>query len=166
MKVFRVENKDRVGPIYGVKSKIKIYYDYRDNERYIESRKRICDMRNIEFHEGMLFGSFDDDISFDSKEVIIEHPTPRENKPYFHNRYHIGTFGYYRFGEEYCFGWKSFKQCIDFVIKKRKNKWILHREGFFISEYHINDKIIFPDGQIAFKKNKAKLIKKYKNCFS
>lgn len=164
MKVFRVENHKGHGPVFGPKSTYNEYYDYRNNEKYIESYKKLFSERGQEFNEEDLYGYNEITIHYDSKEVIRKHPTPRENKPYFYNRFN-GTFGYYRFGEDYSFGWKTFKQCLDFVDKGKKKKWILHKEGFYISEYETNDKIIFPDGQIAFKLKKAKLVKIHKNVF-
>lgn len=165
MKIFRVENHKGHGPIYGSKSFTEVFYDYRNNERYVESYKKLCSTRGLPFNEEDIYGSYIDSESYSSRDVIRKHPTPRENKPYFHNRYGLGNYGYYRFGNDYSFAWKTFKQCIDFVEKGKKNKWILHREGFYISEYQSRDNIIFPDGQIAFKIKRAKLVKKIKNVY-
>lgn len=165
MLVYRVENIKGYGPVYGVKDTEVVHYDYSNNPRYIESMKKIKGQRGVILTEDDIKGSYVENIPYDSKDVIIDHKTPRENKPYFHNQYCIGTFGYYRFGDNYSFGWKTFKQCKNFVQKGKKKKWILHKEGFFISEYHTNDFIIFPDGQIAFDKKKAKLVKCHRNQF-
>lgn len=164
MRVFRVENLKGHGPVFGVKSYDKVFYDYRDNERFVESYKTLFCKRGEPFDESVLYGYENVSKFYYSKEVIIDHKTPRENKPYFHGRFD-STFGYYRFGNMYSFGWNTFEKCLNFVEKGKKKKWILHREGFFISEYESRDNIIFPDGQIVFKIKRAKISKKYINVF-
>lgn len=165
MRIYRVENNKGHGPIYGTKRTEIIHYDHSDNQRYIDSCKRMAEMRGQELDQDLIVGSYENTISYDSRDVIIHHKTPRENKPYFHNRYDLGTFGYYRFGNKYSFGWKTLEQCKNFVEKGKKKKWILHREGFYITEYASNDFIIFPDGQVAFNIKRSKVMTKYRNIF-
>lgn len=154
MFIFRVENHLKHGPIYGVKYKEKINID----------------ISHMPYADALDETQWEEEIehSYDSRQCIIAHKTPRENKPYFHNRYEEHTFKYYRFGMEYRFGYKNLNLCLNYVKPGIKNKWTLLKEGFFIAVYSINknDCIFFPDGQIAFKYNKAKLIQKINKAFA
>lgn len=154
MLVFRVENKLGHGPIYGVKSKETI----------------TVDISNLPYAQNFEETRWEEEVehSYNSRECIIQHKTPRENKPYFHNRYAEHCFPYYRFGNKYRFGYKSFAQCLQFAKPGLKNKWTLLKEGFYIAVYQINknDVILFPDGQVAFIYNKAKRIQIWKKVFA
>lgn len=145
MIVYRVETRNKVGPIYGCKAIKKEWFDYRDSEVFKRSNLK----------EEELYGYEDIIISFDSRKAIIKHKTPRENKPFLHDKIY----------NRYYFGWGSYKRCRDFIKPGLKNKMTLHREGFTIAEYFTNDVILFPDGQIGFDIKKAKLKKQHRNCF-
>lgn len=155
MKVYRVENNKGVGPIYGIKNIKKVYFDYSTDEKYVQYLKDIG-----EYNYSDLFDEYNEEESYLSRSVIKKHKMPHEFKQYFKN-----IFDSANKNKKYCFSWKTYKHCIDFVKKGNKRNWILHKEGFFIVEYETNDYIIFPDGQIAFNKKKAKITNKYKNCF-
>ena len=144
--VYRVETKNKVGPIFGCKGIKKEWFDYRDSEVFKRSNLK----------EEELYGYEDVEIPFDSKNAIVKHKTPRENKPFFIDRIY----------NRYSFGWRSHKRCRKFIKAGIKNKWILHKEDFSITEYFVNDAILFPDGQVAFDLKKAKLKKRHRNSFT
>lgn len=159
MLVYRVENKKGHGPIFGKKETYYQEFDYRNSSLAENMRNQ---NPNTTDEELGLIGCELIEVDYDSRKFIINHKTPRENKPYFYNRY--GNNYYYRFGNNYFFGYNTYKKALNYV--KPGKKHILHREGFFITCYNINNGIIFPDGQIAFKKKQSKFVHRYLNCFT
>ena len=146
MIVYRVETRNKIGPIYGYKAIKKEWFDYRDSEVFKRSNLK----------EEELYGYENIEISYDSRQAIVKHKTPRENKPFLYDKI------YNRFS----FGWRSYKRCRSFIKPGIKNKRTLHREGFLITEYYTNDVIIFPDGQIGFNIKRARLKTRHRNCFA
>lgn len=155
MLIYRVENKKGHGPIWGKKKTYFQDYDYRNSSLAKNMREHHPEKTDEELG---LIGRELIEIDYDSRQCIIDHKTPRENKPYFGNSFS------YRFGNEYYFGYNTYQKALKYV--KPRKKHILHREGFYIACYNINNCIIFPDGQVAFKKKKANLVHRYLNCFS
>ena len=158
--VYRVENRKGHGPIYGKKKTYLQDYDYRNSSLADNMRKSHPGITDEELG---LVGSELIEVDYDSRQCIINHKTPRENKPYFYNRYGNGNY-YYRFGNDYYFGYNTYHKALNYV--KPRKKHILHREGFYIACYNVNNCIIFPDGQVAFKKKKANLVHRFFTCFS
>lgn len=155
MLVYRVENHKGHGPIFGFKSIKKIPFDYRGT-RLGENMLQMPDTT-----EEDLYGFEDIGQSYQSRHCLIEHKTPRENKPFFTTLFNTGGHGYF-------FGYRRLEKCRKFVTPLKKRRWILKQEGFKVVIYEVNPRecIIFPDGQIAFKKNKAKIISELRHFYS
>ena len=155
MYVYRMENHRGHGPIHGCKREYPEPYDYRGTfmERYYDEHP--------ELNKDELVGTEMIQVSYDTRKHIRTHKTPQENHPYFTQYGNIGTFFGGKTGQQHYFGFRHKRQLLQYIRPHARARRTARREGFFLATYEVarRDCIIFPDGQIAFKKHRAKRIR-------